>query len=107
MSRATKAHKARLLNAALRLLAQHTETADAARRLADEFALSPRQAYRYLAEAATLGGPVPVVEPTVSITFKLPLSIVRALRTFAQRSGRTLGQVVTEALTAFLGARRG
>jgi len=107
MSRATKAHKAQLLNAAFRLLAQHTET-DAARRLADEFALSPRQAYRYLAQAAALSAPVPVVEPTVTITFKLPERIVRALRAFARRSGLTLGQVVTEALAAFLGAvRRG
>ena len=106
MSRATKAHKAQLLNAAHRLLAQPIETADAARRLADEFALSPRQAYRYLAQAATLGGPVPVVERTVSVTFKLPVSIVRALRAFARRSGRTLGQVVSEALAAFLGTAR-
>src|SRR6266852_5756517 len=40
MTRATKAHKARLLNAAYRLLGQRIETADAARQLADEFALS-------------------------------------------------------------------
>ena len=108
MSRATKAHKVRLLNAAYRLLAQHTEVADAARRLADEFALSPRQAYRYLEQAAALSAPVPVVEPTVAITFKLPVSIVRALRASARRSGLTLGQIVTQALAAFLGAfRRG
>jgi hypothetical protein len=108
MSRATKAHKARLLNAAYRLLAQHTEVADAARRLADEFALSPRQAYRYLEQAAALSAPVPVVEPTVAITFKLPVSIVRALRASARRSGLTRGQIVTQALAAFLGAfRRG
>jgi predicted DNA-binding transcriptional regulator YafY len=108
MSRATKAHKARLLNAAYRMLAQHTEVADAARRLADEFALSPRQAYRYLEQAAALSAPVPVVEPTVAITFKLPVSIVRALRASARRSGLTLGQIVTQALAAFLGAfRRG
>jgi len=108
MSRATKAHKVRLLNAAYRLRAQHTDMADAARRLAEEFALSSRQAYRYLAQASALSAPVPIVEPTVTITFKLPVSIVRALRAFAQRSGRTLGQVVTEALAALLGAvRRG
>jgi hypothetical protein len=45
-ARATKTHKARLLNAAYRLLAQQTEVADAARQLEDEFALSRRQAYR-------------------------------------------------------------
>ena len=110
MSRATKAHKARLLNAAYRLHGQRLETAEAARQLADQFALSLRQAYRYLEQAATLNAPVPVVDPTVAITFKLPVSIVRALRVDARRSGLTLGQIVTQALAAFLSAfhrRRG
>ena len=103
-------HKGRLLNAAYRLLGQRIETADAARRLADQFALSRRQAYRYLEHAGALSAPVPVVEPTVAITFKLTVSIVRARRADARRSGLTLGQIVTQALTAFLGAflrRRG
>ena len=107
MARATKAHKAQLLNVAHRLLAQQTEVADAARQLEDEFALSRRQAYRYLEQAAALSAPVPAVEPTVAITFKLPVSIVRALRAYARRSGLTLGQIVTQALTAFLGAFHG
>jgi len=110
MARATKAHKAQLVNAAYRLLGQRIETAEAARRLADEFALSLRQAYRYLEQAATLSAPVPVVEPTVAITFKLPVSMVRALRASARRSGLTLGQILAQALAAFLGAlhrRRG
>ena len=110
MTRATKVHKARLLNAAYRLLGQRIETADAARQLVDEFALSRRQAYRYLEHAAALSAPVPVVEPTVAVTFKLPVSIVRALRAYARRRGLTLGQIVTQALAAFLGAfhrRRG
>ena len=110
MARATKAHKARLLNAAFRLLARQTEVADAARQLEDQFALSRRQAYRYLEQAATLNAPVAAVESTVAITFKLPVSMVRALRASARRSGFTLGQIVTQALAAFLGAfhrRRG
>ena len=110
MPRATKAHKARLLNAAYRLIGQRIDTAEAARQLADQFALSLRQAYRYLEQAATLSAPVPVVEPTVVITLKLPVSIVRAVRAYARRSGLTLGQIVTQALTAFFSAvqrRRG
>ena len=110
MARATKTHKARLLNTAYRLLAQETEVAEAARQLEDEFALSRRQAYRYLEQAAALSAPVPAGEPTVAITFKLPVSLVRALRAHARRSGLTLGQIVTRALIALLGAfhrRRG
>ena len=110
MPRATKAHKARLLNAAYRLIGQRIDTAEAARHLADQFALSLRQAYRYLEQAVALNAPVAAVEPTVAITFKLPVSLVRALRAYARRSGLTLGQIVAQALAAFLGAfhrRRG
>jgi predicted DNA-binding transcriptional regulator YafY len=106
MSRATKADQSRLLNAAYRLLAQQTDLAVAAQELAREFALSRRQAYRYLEHAASLSAPVPTVEPMVAVTFKLPVSTVRALRAYARRSGITLGQIVTQALTAFLGAVR-
>ncbi len=102
MARATKAEKARLLNAAYRLLGQRMERAEAARHLGGEFALSRRQAYRYLQEAAGLSDPVPAVEPTVAITFKLPVSTVRAIRAYARRSGLSLGQVVAQAVTALL-----
>ena len=106
MPRATKAHKARLVNAAYRLLGQRIDTAEAARQLADQFALSLRQAYRYLEQAAMLSAPVPTVEATVTTTLKLPLTTMRALRTYARRRGLTLGQIVTQALAAFLGAFR-
>lgn len=106
MRRATKADKARLLNAAYDLLRQDLELADAAQQLTRTFGLSRRQAYRYLEEAAGLPEPVPAVEPTVAVTFKLPASTVRALHTYAQRRRLTLGQIVTQALTAFLSAVR-
>jgi len=106
MSRATKADKARLLNAAYELLQQQRERADAAQHLTRTYGLSRRQAYRYLEEAAGLRMPVPAVEPTVAITFKLPVSTVRALHAYARRRRLTLGEIVTRALAAFLGAVR-
>ena len=106
MSRATKADKARLLNVAYRLLGQQTTIADAARHLADTRSLSRRQAYRYLQQAATLRAPVTLVAPTVAITLKLPVHIVRALRVQARRRGLTIGQIVSEALAALLGSVR-
>ena len=106
MARATKADKARLLNVAYRLLGRQTSVADAARHLADTRALSRRQAYRYLQEAAALRAPVPTVAPTVAITLKLPAHTVRALRVQARRRGLTIGQIVTEALAALLGRVR-
>jgi len=46
------------------------------------------------------------VEPMVAVTFKLPVSTVRALRAYARRSRLTLGQIVTQALAALLGVLR-
>jgi hypothetical protein len=106
VTRATKADKARLLNVAYRLLDRQTSVAEAARHLADTCALSRRQAYRYLQEAATLRAPVAAVAPTVAITLKLPVHTVRALRVQARRRGLTIGQIVTEALAALLGSVR-
>jgi len=106
MSRSTAVDKGRLVNAAYRLLEQRTELADAAQTLSRQFGLSRRQAYRYLEQAAALSEPVPAVEPTVAVTFKLPVSTARALRGYARRSGLTLGQIVTQALAALLGAVR-
>ena len=106
MARATKADKARLVNVAYRLLGRQISVADAARHLADTRALSRRQAYRYVQQAAALRAPVPAVAPTVAITLKLPAHTVRALRVQARRRGLTIGQIVTEALAALLGSVR-
>jgi len=104
MVRSTKADKALHLNAAFRLLERKTELSEAAHALSNEFDLSLRQAYRYLEEAGRLEHPVEMSEPTVPITLKLPPSTVRALRSYAKRSGLTLGVIVTRALEAFLQA---
>ena len=104
MPRSTKADKARQLNVAHRLLKRNVALPDAAQRLAQQFGLSLRQAYRYLEEAAELDGPVEVAEATVPITLKLPPTTVRVLRVYARSSGLTIGVIVTRALGAFLGA---
>ena len=106
MARSTKATRARLLNAAYGLLARETELPAAAQSLSREFDLSRRQAYRYLAQAANLSQPVPVEEASIPITLKLPPRTVRVLRSYAARSGLTLGEIITRALEAFLNALR-
>ena len=106
MVRSTKADKARQLNTAHRLLERNTELSEAAQSLSRKFGLSRRQAYRYLEQAAQLGQPVPVEEASIPITLKLPPSTVRGLRSYAARSGLTLGEIVTRALSAFLSALR-
>jgi predicted DNA-binding transcriptional regulator YafY len=106
MPRSTKADKARQLNMAHRLLQHNVALPEAAQRLAHQFGLSLRQAYRYLEAAAELDAPVEVTEATVPITLKLPPTTVRVLRAYARTSGLTIGVIVTRALAAFLGALR-
>lgn len=104
MPRATKAEKARQLNAARGLLQRQVALSEAVLRLSQEFHLSERQAYRYLQETSQLGRPVEVPEATVPITLKLPLRTVELLRKYARSSGLTIGSIVTSALNAFLRA---
>jgi hypothetical protein len=76
----------------------------AAQSLSRKFDLSRRQAYRYLAHAAKLAQPVPVEEASIPVTLKLPPRTVRVWRSYAARSGLTLGEIVTRALEAFVNA---
>jgi predicted DNA-binding transcriptional regulator YafY len=103
MSRSTEAQKAERLNAALGLLAGGQSMAEAALSLSRRFAMSRRQAYRYLEEAKMIGRPVVVSEPTAAVTFKLPPSLVDAIRTRAAAEGMTISDMVSRALRAFLG----
>ena len=102
MSRSTKTEKAHQLNAARALLQRQVALPEAVRRLSREFALSERQAYRYLQQASQLDRPVEVPEATVPVTLKLPPRTVERLRKYARSSGLTIGAIVTSALNAFL-----
>ena len=106
MARSTKADKALRLNAAYRLLEGNTQLSEAAQSLSREFGLSRRQSYRYLDQAAELSHLVPIEEASIPVTLKLPPSTVQLLRSYASKSGLTLGEIVTRALRAFLGALR-
>ena len=107
MSRSTGAQKAERLNAAHRLLARGQSVAEAAFSLSRQFAMSRRQAYRYIEEAQMIGRPVAVAEPAVAVTFKLPPSLVDAVRARAAAEGTTISDMVSRALRVFLGEAGG
>jgi predicted DNA-binding transcriptional regulator YafY len=107
MPRSTDTQKAERLNAAHGLLARGFSVAEACVSLSDHFALSRRQAYRYVQEAQSLPAPVPAVEPAVAVTFKLPPSLVSAVRARAARDGTTISETVTRALSAWLAGADG
>jgi hypothetical protein len=106
MARSTKTQKALTLNAAHGLLSRGISVAEAATILATERSISLRQAYRYLERARTIRRAVPVGEPLVPATFKIPRDVLAQLRAYSASSGLTLSAIVTGALERCLIATR-
>jgi len=99
--RAGSGEHAERVNAAAGLAEAGMPTAEAARVLAGRFGCSLRQARRYVDQAAA-SGRVPVPEPGVVFTVKLPERLAAAVREHARASGRTISAVVAQALEEFL-----
>ena len=93
------------INAAAELAEAEIPAAEAARVLAARFGCSVRQARRYVDQAAA-SGRVPVPEPGVVFTVKLPGRLAAAVREHARGSGRTISAVVAQALEEFLARAR-
>src|SRR5437588_9740693 len=103
MARSTDAQKAERLNAAHRLLARGQSLGEVALSMSRQFAMSRRQAYRYIEEAQLIGRPVPVAEAATAVTFKLPPSLVDAVRARAAAEG-TLGMRRRDLMMLLAGA---
>ena len=102
MPRSNSVEKAQRLNVAFDLLTQGWPAAQATAMLADEFGLSLRQASRYVLQAQSIRGPVPIRSPSVAITIKVPEDVAAALRAHALATGSTIGDVVSRALRILL-----
>jgi hypothetical protein len=102
MGRASDAQKAERLNRARMLLRESALMPEAVEQLARECSISPRQAYRYLQQAAQLKQPFPVSESKLAFTVKLPRSLIQRVRLYASVKRISISEVVTRALLAFL-----
>jgi hypothetical protein len=71
------------------------------------YGISRRQAYRYLHQAQTASGPVPVPETKAVFTVKLSISLVGQVRQQSQREGLAISQWVERALQRALKSRQG
>lgn len=74
----------------------------AAKTLTERYALSLRQAYRYLEEAQQMEHPMPVTEASIPMTIKIPADVAQVLRKFARTSGLTIGEIVARSVRDFL-----
>lgn len=88
------------INAAVLLVEAGVGVAEAVGVLAGRFDVSARQARRYV-DHAVASGRVPVPEPSVVFTVKLPAVLAQRVRVHARDSGITISAVVAGALTEF------
>jgi hypothetical protein len=98
--------RAERINAAAELAEAGVPTGEAVRVLAERFAVSARQARRYVDRAAS-GGRVEVPETSVVFTVKLPSTLAARVRERARETGSTISALVAQALTEFLARGRG
>jgi hypothetical protein len=106
MARATDVERAERLNHARGLLQRFDYLPDAVDRMVVDCSVSPRQAYRYLQEAARLKKDVPVGDAKVAFTVKLSKALVERLRSYASTRGLSLSEMVSRALEDFLTRRK-
>ncbi len=107
MQRSSHVERARRINAALALIRKHGSLATAAAKLAAQRGISRRQAYRYVREAKAGGKPIPIPEQKITFSVKLSHGLIRALRQRAASSGKTISEIVAQAVEAFLAKGRG
>jgi len=102
MSRSTALEKSQRLNTALELLSNGYTANRAAEMLAGQFGISLRQAYRYLLEAQQRVLPLPILEPTIPMTIKIPKGVALRLRNYAHANNLTIGELISRAVLTYL-----
>ena len=102
MARSSNTEQAQRINAALELMKECDSMAKAAAALAERFGISRSQAYRYVRKAEATGKAVPVPDPKIPFTIKLSQDLIQKLRRYAGSTGKSLSEIVTQALEAFL-----
>lgn len=70
--------------------------------VARRYAVSVRQAWRYVQAAQQLRAPLPIPESKVVFTVKVPASVPARIRRQAQVEGCSLSDLVSRALDAYL-----
>jgi predicted HicB family RNase H-like nuclease len=82
-------------------------SADAVAELQAVYGMSRRQAYRYVETAQSLKHPIPTPQNKTAFTVKVPVELVDAIREKARSTGRSISEIVTEALERLLNRGRG
>ena len=105
MPRANETERITRLNLAFDWLQHGLSPSEVTERLAAETGISHRQAYRYVEEAQKLDALLPVADTKIVFSVMLPQALVDRVHRYAESTGQTLSQIVSNALWALF--RRG
>lgn len=105
--RAARSEFARRVNTAGELVRSGSSVAEVVAEVARRYAISSRQARRYVQAAQQVGAALPVPGPKVVFTVKLPADLVERLHGLADQHRRTLSDLVSEALEDLFARRVG
>ena len=106
MTRSPNSELAERINATMSLLNEGADKDEVVLATMNRFGVSRRQAYRYIQDALRINRRVPIPEQKIVFTVKLPESLASSIRLFADTTGKSLSNIVTQALTSFLKRRR-
>jgi hypothetical protein len=102
MTRSSAPEHAERINAALELLKECDSPAKAAAEMSVRFGISRSQAYRYVRKAFGMSEKMVVPDHKIPFTIKLSQDLIQALREYTISTGKTLSEVVSQALENFL-----
>ena len=102
MAKSSNIERTKRFNRAVDLVHMYGSTAETATALAEQYGISIRQAYRYVHEATERKRQLPIPDRKIPFTVKLPVELVSELRNYSGYSGKTLSDVVDQALRTFL-----
>jgi len=105
MQRSKNSELAKRINQALLLLKKEIPHSQIVNDLADMFGISKVQAYRYLQQAKENRQSIPIPENSVVFTVKLPPSLIKRIKNFAQSKSMSISKAVQEALEDFLATK--
>jgi predicted HicB family RNase H-like nuclease len=105
MNRSTQSEHALRINTAVGLLQENTAHSEAAHMLCSKFGISLRQSYRYINIAKRQGIPSAIPESKKVFTVKLTIDLIEQIRLKARQSGRSISDIVAEALRYFISKR--
>jgi len=109
MGKSSNLERAKRINSARAFIKRYDIAPKAVSAMIDQYGISKRQAYRYIQEAKMIRKDVPIPDTKIAFTVKLSQNLIQVLRQHAKDTGKTLSEIVTRSLEAFLqnGQRHG